>query len=75
MKSLLQIIKEKGLKQTWLAEQMGVTRPTLSSWIQGRVKPTKAQLFLLSNVLEVELSEMKEYATYLEDRVKAKNLR
>jgi len=34
-KTLRSIIQEKGIKQTWIAEKMGVTRALVNQWVKG----------------------------------------
>jgi len=36
-KTLRAIIQEKGIKQTWIAEKMGVTRALINQWVNGTV--------------------------------------
>lgn len=36
-KTLRSIIQEKGIKQTWIAEKLGVTRALINQWVKGTV--------------------------------------
>ena len=33
-------LNERGTKQRWLAEKMGVPDPTISGWVTGRYSPS-----------------------------------
>ena len=52
---LKEIMKSKGLKQKWLANKMGVSEVTVSSWCAGNSVPRKAHLKKLSELLEVPI--------------------
>ncbi len=52
-------IIELGLKQWWLAEQIGVDRKTVNRWLRGQVKSIqKENLIALSKVLDCETREL-----------------
>ncbi len=44
-------IKERGLKQIWVAEKMGISRITLEKKLSGKSQFTKAEKFLLDAIL------------------------
>lgn len=50
--------KEKGLSQEKLAEQINVTRQTISNWELGETAPNPEQLILLSKVLDKSIDEL-----------------
>lgn len=51
-------VVELGLKQWWLAEQIGVDRKTVQRWLQGQVKSIQMEnLVALSKVLDCEVQE------------------
>jgi len=54
-KRLQDILTKKGIKQTALAEQTGITSSNLSHYISGRTQPRYDSLILLSQTLEVSL--------------------
>lgn len=50
---------ELGLKQWWLAEQIGVDRKTVTRWIQGQVRSIQQEnLEKLAKILACELSQL-----------------
>ena len=57
-KNILELRKAKGLSQEKLAEQVNVTRQTISNWELGETAPNPEQLLLLSKVLEKSVDEL-----------------
>lgn len=45
------LIQTRGVKQKWLAQQVGVSEVTMSNWMRGTHKPTDENL---RKVAEVE---------------------
>lgn len=50
---LKELLQSKGLKQKWLANKMGVSEVTVSSWCAGKSVPRKEHLQKLSIILEL----------------------
>ena len=46
------LIISKGFKQSWVAEQIGVTSTTVSLWATNKVQPNAESLIKLMGVLE-----------------------
>ena len=57
-KTLMQIRKERNISQIDLAEQLGVTRQTISRWETGAACPSTEKLILLAQVLQVSLDTL-----------------
>lgn len=57
-KNIFDLRKEKGLSQEKLAEQINVTRQTISNWELGETFPNPEQLVLLSKALEKSVDEL-----------------
>ena len=55
---LKDIIKSKGLKQTYLAQRMGVSVVTVSNWVKHKSTPSKKNLEKLSELLEVPITDL-----------------
>lgn len=53
---LKEILAEKGIKQTFIADKLGVSNTTVSLWVLGRTEPTLTNLMKLSEVLGVDVS-------------------
>ena len=51
-------IIEKGVKQTWLAEQLGVTNDTISRWVVGENIPKADQAVKLATLLGCTVDEL-----------------
>lgn len=47
-------VKKSGLKQTWIAEQIGVSENTLSSFLSGKQNLGKPAQILLARVLKLD---------------------
>lgn len=45
-------IKRKGLKKGYIAEQIGITPTTFWKKLSGQAKFTKAELYMLSDILD-----------------------
>ncbi len=57
-KNLKKIRMSSGMTQEELAEKMFVTRQTISNWENGKSQPDVQTLTSLSNVLDVEVTEL-----------------
>ncbi|PXX79454.1 DNA-binding XRE family transcriptional regulator [Rivihabitans pingtungensis] len=47
--------KQRGYNQQWLAEQIGVSQPSVSDWESGRNDPTMDNLAMAARVLDVHI--------------------
>ena len=56
--NLKQIIKVRGLRQKWLAEQVGVTDTALSYWVNNHRQPSGVYLAKLIKLLECSAEEI-----------------
>ncbi len=57
-KNIFDLRKKKGLSQDALAEQIDVTRQTISNWEKGETSPNPEQLILLSKVLDISIDDL-----------------
>ena len=53
-----EVLDSKGIKQTWLAEQIDKSYNMVNSYIQNRRQPTIEILFKIANTLSVTPSEL-----------------
>lgn len=52
------VIDSKGLKQKWVAEQMGIAPTVLSRWVNNRGKPSIDNLFKLAEILDCKVDDL-----------------
>ncbi len=57
-KNIYNLRKQKGFSQEYLAEQVGVTRQTISNWELGETLPNPEQLLLLSKCLKTSVDSL-----------------
>lgn len=52
------MLKEKGIKQTWLAEKLGKSYNMVNSYVQNRRQPTIEDLYRIAEILNVKAKEL-----------------
>lgn len=57
-KNIYNLRKEKGFSQEYMAEQINVSRQTISNWELGETSPNPEQLLLLSKTLETSVDNL-----------------
>ena len=67
-KNIYNLRKEKGFSQEYMAEQINVSRQTISNWELGETSPNPEQLLLLSKMLETSVDDL------LGNEIKFKNI-
>jgi len=55
---LKDILDERGLKQNWLAEQVGITKQTMSNLVKNRYTTSIDIAFKISRVLNVDFKDI-----------------
>lgn len=55
---LKEILDERGIKQIWLAEQIGISYKTLSNIINGRYNTSLDIAFKIADVLNVKVDDI-----------------
>lgn len=66
MNRIKEVLDEKGIKQTWLADKLGKSYNMVNSYVQNRQQPRLEILYQIAEILEVEISELLiEKAKYL----------
>jgi putative transcriptional regulator len=58
---LKDILDNKGVKQTWLAEQVGIHRGTLNNIIANKYNTSLEVAFKIANALNMKLDEIFEW--------------
>ncbi len=52
------VLERKGVKQTWLAEQLGKSFNMVNSYVQNRSQPNLETLYKIASILDVEVEEL-----------------
>ena len=52
------VLDQKGIKQKWLAEQLGKSFNMVNSYVQNRTQPSIETLYKIASILEVEINEL-----------------
>lgn len=58
MNRIKEILEEKGIKQTWLAERLGKSYNMVNGYVQNRQQPRLEVLFEIAEILEVKPQEL-----------------
>lgn len=53
-----EVLEEKGIKQTWLAEKLGKSFCIVNSYVCNRRQPSLEVLFEIAKILNVEPSQL-----------------
>ena len=52
------VLEDKGIKQTWLADQLDKSFTTINGYVQNRHQPRLEVLFEIAKILEVDPKEL-----------------
>lgn len=58
MNRIKEVLEEKGIKQTWLAEKLGKSFCIVNSYVCNRRQPSLEVLFEIANILNVEVKDL-----------------
>ncbi len=58
MNRIKEVLEQKGIKQIWLAEQMGKSYNMVNSYAQNRRQPSLEDLYKIAEILNVEIAEL-----------------
>jgi putative transcriptional regulator len=58
MNCIKEVLKEKGIKQIWLAEKLGKSYNMVNSYAQNRRQPRLETLMDIANILDVDVKEL-----------------
>lgn len=58
MNRIKEVLTEKGIKQTWLAEKLGKSYNMVNSYCQNRRQPSVEDLFRIAELLNVTPAEL-----------------
>ncbi|MEH0157349.1 helix-turn-helix transcriptional regulator [Limibacter armeniacum] len=52
------VLEEKGIKQTWLAEQLGKSYNMVNSYAQNRRQPSIEDLYKIAEILNISVKDL-----------------
>lgn len=58
MNRIKDVLEKKGIKQTWLAEQLGKSYNMVNSYVQNRRQPSIEDLYKIAEILNVEAKDL-----------------
>ncbi|WP_286971938.1 helix-turn-helix domain-containing protein [Flavobacterium sp. UBA4854] len=58
MNRIKEILEQKGIKQTWLAEQLGKSYNIVNGYVQNRQQPRLEVLYDIAKILDVSVKEL-----------------
>jgi len=58
MNRIKEVLEKKGIKQIWLAEQLGKSYNMVNSYAQNRRQPSLEDLYKIANILNVEVNDL-----------------
>jgi putative transcriptional regulator len=53
-----EVLKEKGIKQTWLADQLGKSYVVVNGYVQNKAQPRLEVLFEIARLLNVNVKDL-----------------
>jgi putative transcriptional regulator len=58
MNRIKEVLEERGVKQVWLAEQLGKSFNTVNGYAQNRKQPSLETLYEIAKILNVNPKEL-----------------
>ena len=58
MNRIKEVLEEKGIKQKWLAEQLGKSYNMVNGYVQNRQQPRLEVLYEIAKILEVGVKDL-----------------
>ncbi|MBC7524702.1 MAG: helix-turn-helix transcriptional regulator [Flavobacterium sp.] len=58
MNRIKEVLDEKGIKQTWLAEQLGKSYNMVNAYVQNRQQPRLEVLYEIAEILEIDVKQL-----------------
>jgi transcriptional regulator with XRE-family HTH domain len=68
MNRIKEVLEQKGIKQIWLAEQLGKSYNMLHSYAQNKRQPSLEDLYKIAEILKVEVAELLEKRNTTNDK-------
>lgn len=58
MNRIKEVLEEKGIKQTWLAEKLDKSYNMVNSYVQNRRQPSLDDLYKIAKILDVNAKDL-----------------
>lgn len=58
MNRIKEILDLKGIKQTWLSQQLGKSYNMINSYVQNRRQPSIEDLYKIAEILQVDVKDL-----------------
>ena len=58
MNRIKEVLEQKGIKQIWLAEQLGKSYNMVHSYVQNKRQPSLVDLYKIAEILNIEAREL-----------------
>lgn len=58
MNRIKEVLEDKGIKQTWLAEKLGKSFNMVNSYVHNRQQPRLEVLYKIAEILDVEVKDL-----------------
>ena len=58
MNRIKEVLEEKGIKQTWLAEKLGKSYNMVNGYVQNRQQPRLEVLYEIAKILDVNTKDL-----------------
>jgi putative transcriptional regulator len=58
MNRIKEVLEEKGIKQVWLAEQIGKSYNVVNGYVQNRSQPSIEVLYRIGEILNIDPKEL-----------------
>lgn len=58
MNRIKEVLEERGVKQTWLAEKLGKSYNMVNSYVQNRRQPSIEDLYKIGEILNIEAKDL-----------------
>lgn len=58
MNRIKQVLVQKGIKQVWLADQLGKSYNVVNGYVQNRNQPSVEVLYEIAKILDVDVKDL-----------------
>ncbi|MCG8378027.1 MAG: helix-turn-helix transcriptional regulator [Proteobacteria bacterium] len=58
MNRIKEVLREKGIKQIWLADKLGKSYNMVNSYVQNRTQPSLSDLYRIAEILDIDIREL-----------------